>query len=64
MPWTPADATRHTRKVATPKQQGMSSAIGNRLLGEGSSDGEAIRIANGVVKKRAGKAKAKAKRRK
>jgi uncharacterized protein YdaT len=52
MPWTSKDAKRHTKKADTPKEQRMWSHIANKLLGEGYSEGDAVRIANGVVKKR------------
>lgn len=52
MPWSASDARRHTKKARTPKQKRMWSHIANRLLGEGYSEGEAVRIANGVIKKR------------
>jgi hypothetical protein len=47
---------RHTKKANTPKKQRQWSAIANRLLAGGASEGSAIRQANGVVAKR-GKSK-------
>jgi uncharacterized protein YdaT len=52
MPWDASDAERHTKKAKTAKEKRAWSHIANKLLGEGYSEGEAIRIANGVIKKR------------
>ncbi len=52
MPWTPKDATSHTKKANTPAKQKQWSTIADRLLAAGKSDAQAIRIANGVIKKR------------
>lgn len=57
MPWTAADAAGHTKKARSPTAQRQWSHISNGELASGKSEGEAIRIANGVLKKRAAKTK-------
>jgi hypothetical protein len=52
VPWQPRDAKRHTKKADTPKEQRMWSKIANDMLAGGASEGKAIRVASGVVKKR------------
>lgn len=52
MPWTAKDATAKTKKADTPKKKRMWAEIADNLLKSGKSEGAAIRIANGVVKKR------------
>ena len=56
MPWTPADAQRHTKAVGqaaggAPSRQWAH--VVNGELAAGKSEGEAVMIANGVAKKRA-----------
>lgn len=55
MPWTAADATRHTKKAKTPKAKQQWEKIADKLLESGKDEGTAIRTANGVIKKRGGK---------
>jgi uncharacterized protein YdaT len=52
MPWTPKDATRHTKKAKDPKSQRQWSAVSNSMLKSGKSEGAAIRAANAAVAKR------------
>ena len=52
MPWTPEDATRHTKKANTPKKRRMWADIATRLKEAGKPDSEVVTIANGVIKKR------------
>ena len=52
MPWQPRDAKRHIKKADTQKEQRMWSKITNDMLAGGASEGKAIRVASGVVKKR------------
>ena len=52
MPWTAADATRHTKKAKSPKAKRQWEHIADRLLASGKPEGQAIREANGVIKKR------------
>lgn len=49
MPWTPADAKRHTKKATSPKAQRQWAHIADSALARGASEGSAIRQANGVV---------------
>jgi uncharacterized protein YdaT len=50
MPWTEKDASRHTKKADTPKKSRQWSDVANKELASGKSEGDAVRIANGVVK--------------
>ena len=59
MPWSPADAPKHTKSASTPQLRRQWAAVANetreRLLKEGYSeeaaDAQAIRRANGVVRR-------------
>jgi hypothetical protein len=51
MPWTPAEAHKHTHLADTPRRQRMFADIANSELQRHGDDGEAIRIASGVVKR-------------
>lgn len=51
MPYTPDDATRHTKKATTPKLKKTFSTVANKVLIRGGSEASAIRIANAAVKK-------------
>ena len=62
MPWEASDATRHTKKADTPKEQSLWARIANRMLESGHSDGSAIRVANSVIKKGHKKRKRRRKR--
>ena len=53
MPWKPKDAKKFTDKAKTPKLKGKWKDIANANLEAGKSEGEAIKIASGVVKKTA-----------
>jgi uncharacterized protein YdaT len=52
MPWTASDAKKKTKKASTPKLQSQWSAIANRMLASGAEDSDAIKTANGVIKRR------------
>lgn len=52
MPWAPADASKKTKKAKSPKAKRMWAHIADNLLKHGTSEGEAIKEANGVIKKR------------
>jgi hypothetical protein len=52
MPWSPDDAQRHSKKAKSGKAKKQWSAIANSILKKTGNDGEAVRIANGVIKKR------------
>lgn len=52
MPWTMADASRHTKKADTKKEQRQWSAVANAVLKKTDNKARAIASANAVVKKR------------
>lgn len=52
MPWTAADASRHTKKARSGAARRQWSAVANSMLDRGYSEGRAVRAANAVVKKR------------
>jgi len=49
MPWSQADATRHTKKAKSAKAKRQWSHVANRALRSGASEGSAVRQANAVV---------------
>lgn len=51
MPWTPADATRHTKKATTPRLKRAWASAANQHLQETGDEGASVRIGNGVVNK-------------
>lgn len=51
MPWTAADAPRHTSKADTPKKRHQWAVVANAALADGKSEGAAVRIANAAVAK-------------
>lgn len=52
MPWSPKDATRHTKKAKSGKAKRQWKDVANSALKRGASDASAIRQANAVVKRR------------
>ena len=52
MPWDSKSAKGFTKKANTPKKQRQWSAIANSALAKGMDDGEAVKMANGVIKNR------------
>jgi hypothetical protein len=54
MPWTPADATSHTKKATTAKAQQLWAEVANKVLEDSGDEGRAIREANAVVARAAG----------
>lgn len=53
MPWTPQDARRFTKKASGSKDYSKEwSDIANQKLASGVDEGTAIKVANGVLKKR------------
>lgn len=50
MPWTQADAKRHTAKAKTAAQRKMWAQVANAALASGKTDGEAVRAANSAIK--------------
>jgi hypothetical protein len=49
MPWTPEEATSHTKKATSPKAQRLWAEVANKVLEETGDEGRAIREANAVV---------------
>lgn len=62
MPWTAKDASRHTKKAKSAKQKRQWAHVADSMLKRGSSEGAAVRAANGVIKKGGKRGKRKAKR--
>lgn len=50
MPWTPSDATSHTKKANTKVKKKRWATVANRVLSLTGDEGRAIRIANASVK--------------
>jgi len=55
MPWTMADAPRHTKAAKSTKAKSQWSSVANKVLKESGDEGKAVRIANAAVKKRKSK---------
>ena len=51
MPWRPSDVSGKTKKAKSPKSKRQWSKIANKLLASGKPEGQAIREANGVIKR-------------
>jgi hypothetical protein len=54
MPWTPKDATRHTKKAKSAKAKRQWSDVADSVLTRTGDEGRAIREANAVVAKTGG----------
>ena len=54
MPWSPADASSHTKAADTPALQKLWAKVANEQLQKTGDEGRAIRIANYSVKLMAG----------
>lgn len=52
MPWTPRQAKSKTKKAKTPKLQRMWRDVANSALKRTGNEATAIKMANGVVKRR------------
>jgi Holliday junction resolvase-like predicted endonuclease len=52
MPWTAADAKRHTHRANTPKKKKKWAEVANHVLQQQHDDAMAIRIANDAIKSR------------
>ena len=53
VPWTPSQASKHTKKAKSPRDKRQWRDIANSVLAKTGDDATAIRTANGVIKKRA-----------
>ncbi len=51
MPWTDADAERHTKNAKTAQQKKIWATVANEVLKKSGDEGKAIRIANSAVNK-------------
>lgn len=49
MPWTPEDASKHNKRVKTPKHKRMWADVANSVLKSTGSESRAIREANAAV---------------
>ena len=58
MPWSPSDASRHTKKAKGGSLAKLWSEVANRQLGKTGSEASAVRVANYVVKKKASRGRA------
>jgi hypothetical protein len=61
MPWSPKDASKHTKAADTTKLKELWADVANRALME-HDEGAAIRIANAAVKKAIRRRKRKGRR--
>ena len=50
MPWTPDEATQHTKQADTPEKRAKWAAVANSALRRQLSEQSAIRMANSAVK--------------
>ncbi len=50
MPWSAADAIRHTKAAKSAKQRRQWSDVANAVLRKTGDEGRAVREANAVVK--------------
>lgn len=55
MPWTPKDATKHTKKAKSPAARKQWAAAADAVLAKTGDEGRAVRVANAAVGKRRGK---------
>lgn len=51
MPWSPEDATRHTKKANTPSKRRQWKEVANNVLEKTGSEERAMRAAASVVKR-------------
>lgn len=49
MPWTPSEATKHTKKATTEKLRRLWADVANDTLDRTGKDGDAVRAANAAV---------------
>lgn len=52
MPWSPSDATRHTKKAKSPAAKRQFAAVANSVLAKTGDEGRAVRAGNAAVAKR------------
>jgi hypothetical protein len=51
MPWTSADAQKHTKKASTAAQKKQWAKVANSALEQHGDEGKAIKAANAAVAK-------------
>lgn len=61
MPWTPAEATKHTKKADSDVKKRQWAHVANSVLKGGASEASAIREANSAVSKNTSTTKKKSK---
>lgn len=52
MPWQPSDAPRHQKLARSPAERAEWARVANAILKQTGDEGKAIRIANGLIRKR------------
>ena len=52
MPWTSADAQRHTKKASSGTAQRQWADVANATLAKTGDEGRAVKAANSVVRRR------------
>lgn len=52
MPWTPSDATKHTKKATSATSKRQWRDVANAVLKKTGDEGRAVREANAAVAKR------------
>jgi len=57
MPWSPADAQRHDKAADTPATQRQWADVANSVLKRTGNEGQAIREADGVIRRPHGEIK-------
>ena len=57
MPWNPSDAKSHDSKANTPQLQKQWSDVANSVLKRTGDEAQAVRTANGVIRKHEGEVK-------
>lgn len=62
MPWTPADAEKHTHLATTPERREFWARVANSILKDTGDDAMAIRVANKDLRHRVEDSERKKKR--
>lgn len=52
MPWITQDATSHTKKATAASKKRQWTKVANSVLKKTGNEGKAVKVANGVIKKR------------
>jgi hypothetical protein len=51
MPWSPKDASKHTKKADTPGEKTKWARTANEVLKSSKNEGKAVRVANAAIAK-------------